>query len=196
MPLPLATDFTGSAVTEAGFKTAMTNLIDYLNNLQTVPVGAVAYFAANSVPTGWAKANGAALSRTTYAALFAAIGTTYGAGDWSTTFNIPDLRGEFLRGWDDARGVDSGRVFGSAQGSANLSHTHSTDSQGAHTHSVPIAWSFASYSSHPPDERPESGNVHAPGTSGSAGAHTHTALASGGTESRPRNVALLACIKY
>lgn len=194
MPLPLATDFTGSSVTEGGFKTAMTNLIAYLNNLQTIPVGAVAHFAANSVPTGWVKANGAALSRTTYAALFAAIGTTYGAGDGSTTFNIPDLRGEFLRGWDNARGVDSGRVFGSAQGSANLSHTHSTDSQGAHTHSVPIAWSSSNYKH--PSNQTESGNVHAAGTSGSAGAHTHTALASGDTEARPRNIAMLACIKF
>ena len=195
MPLPLATDFTGSAVTEGGFKTAMTNLIGYLNNLQTVPVGAVAYFAANSVPTGWVKANGAALSRTTYAALFAAIGTTYGAGDGTTTFKVPDLRGEFVRGFDDARGVDSGRVFGSAQDSANLSHTHSTDSQGAHTHSVPTAWSSSSYNRHASDDS-GSGNTHTTGTSGSAGAHTHTALASGGTEARPRNIAMLACIKF
>lgn len=194
MPLPLATDFTGSSVTEAGFKTAMTNLIDYLNNLQTVPVGAVAYFAANSVPSGWVKANGAALSRVTYSALFAKIGTIYGAGDGTTTFNVPDLRGEFVRGFDDARGVDSGRVFGSAQGSANLSHTHSTDSQGAHTHSVPVAWSSSNYSH--PSSSTDAGNVHASGTSGSAGAHTHTALASGGTEARPRNIAMLACIKF
>lgn len=191
MPLPLATAFTGSAVTEGGFKTAMTNLIDYLNNLQTVPVGAVAFFAANSVPSGWVKANGAALSRTTYAALFANIGTTYGAGDGTTTFNVPDLRGEFVRGFDDARGVDSGRVFGSAQGSANLSHTHTTDSRGAHTHTVTsvsgdYGWANIGSGAH------NVGTV----TTSSAGAHTHTAQASGGTEARPRNIALLACIKY
>jgi phage-related tail fiber protein len=69
----------------------------------------------NTAPTGWLKANGAAVSRTTYAALFSAIGTTFGVGDGSTTFNLPDLRGEFMRGWDDGRGVDSGRAFGSAQ---------------------------------------------------------------------------------
>lgn len=76
------------------------------------------------VPTGWLVANGQAVSRVTYAALFAAIGTTYGAGDGSTTFGIPDLRGEFLRGWDDGRGVDSGRALGSAQAQALQLHGH------------------------------------------------------------------------
>jgi microcystin-dependent protein len=77
--------------------------------------GQVAYFAVSSAPTGWLKANGALVSRTTYATLFAAVGTTFGVGDGSTTFALPDMRGEFPRGWDDGRGVDSGRVFGSAQ---------------------------------------------------------------------------------
>ena len=87
------------------------------------PVGSVYTFAGATVPTGWLKCNGALLSRTTYAALFAVIGTTYGAGDGSTTFALPDLRGEFVRGFDDARGVDSGRALGSKQGDAirNLS---------------------------------------------------------------------------
>ena len=83
-----------------------------------IPSGAVLYFAGQTAPSGWLKANGAAVSRTAYAALFAAIGTTYGAGDGSTTFNLPDLRGEFMRGWDDGRGIDRGRAFGSAQGDA------------------------------------------------------------------------------
>lgn len=83
-----------------------------------IPSGAVMYFAGQTAPTGWLKANGAAVSRSTYAALFAAIGTTYGAGDGRSTFNLPDLRGEFVRGWDDGRGIDSGRAFGSAQSDA------------------------------------------------------------------------------
>ena len=79
------------------------------------PVGSVYTFAGTAVPVGWLKCNGALLSRTTYASLFAVIGTTYGAGDGSTTFALPDLRGEFVRGADDGRGVDAGRVLGSAQ---------------------------------------------------------------------------------
>ena len=62
-------------------------------------------------PSGYLKCNGAAVSRTTYADLFAEIGTAFGAGDGSSTFNVPDFRGEFVRGWDDSRGVDSGRNF-------------------------------------------------------------------------------------
>lgn len=79
------------------------------------PAGAVLAFAGSAAPAGWLKANGALVSRTSYAALFAVIGTTYGAGDGSTTFALPDLRGEFLRGWDDGRGVDIGRGLGTWQ---------------------------------------------------------------------------------
>ncbi|THA10552.1 hypothetical protein D3M78_03135 [Rodentibacter pneumotropicus] len=79
------------------------------------PAGLVAYFARTSAPVGWLKANGAAVSRTTYAALFATIGTTFGAGDGRTTFNLPDLRGEFLRSLDDGRNIDPSRRLGSWQ---------------------------------------------------------------------------------
>ena len=84
-------------------------------NINTTPAGAVQFFAMDTAPVGWLKANGAALSRTTYANLFAAIGTRFGEGDGSTTFNLPDLRGLFLRGWDDGRGLDKNRELGSWQ---------------------------------------------------------------------------------
>ena len=64
-------------------------------------VGQVNFFATSSAPAGFLKCSGQAVSRTTYAALFTAIGTLYGVGDGSTTFNLPDLRGEFIRGLDD-----------------------------------------------------------------------------------------------
>lgn len=137
--------------------------------------GQVAMFAMSTAPTGWLKANGALVSRTTYAALFAAIGTTHGIGDGSTTFALPDARGEFLRGWDDSRGVDAGRVFGSAQAGQMPSHTHSVgDGIGSGS--------------------PTSGLNYGNGaTIGNTGA---TGGTSNGSENRPRNVALLACIKY
>lgn len=142
---------------------------------QNVPTGTVLWFAANSPPSGFLKANGAAVSRTTYAALFAVIGTTFGAGDGSTTFKLPDLRGEFLRGWDDGRGVDSGRSFGSAQADDYKSHTHGPGSgSGFWTNGSGSVMSGTAY------------NIALAGTT----------AASGGTETRPRNVALLACIKY
>lgn len=100
------------------------------------PPGMVSFFARPSLPSGWLEANGAAISRSTYAALFAAIGVTYGAGNGSSTFTLPDLRGMFLRAYDAGRGVDPGRPFASSQSSANLSHGHAgaTDSAGSHAH--------------------------------------------------------------
>lgn len=85
---------------------------------EATPSGTVAFFAMRNAPAGWLKCNGAAVSRSTYSALFAAIGTTFGAGNGSTTFNLPDLRGEFIRGFDDGRNVDGGRGLGAFQGDA------------------------------------------------------------------------------
>lgn len=163
--------------------------------------GAIDYFAMSTAPTGYLKANGAAVSRTTYAVLFAAIGTAFGAGDGSTTFNLPDLRGEFVRGWDDGRGVDSGRALGSFQASQNLSHAHaaSMTSAGAHNHTMTWNNDGAQLGA---SDNAVFGDENRYGTStmatNTAGAHTHTTTiaADGGSEARPRNVALLACIKY
>jgi len=98
--------------------------------------GMIGYFARSSAPTYWLKANGAAISRTTYANLFSVIGTMFGAGDGVNTFNLPDLRGEFIRGWDDGRGIDPGRALGGTQAGSIVSHSHtaSSDLQGAHSH--------------------------------------------------------------
>ena len=174
-----------------------------LTNAQ-VPAGAVQMFAGASVPTGWLAASGQAVSRTTYAVLFAAIGTTYGAGDGSTTFTLPDLRGEFLRGLDSSRGVDAGRTLGSAQAAAMLNHTHTgtADTQGAHTHGVNVVVggfpkTLAGFQS---DSGPTVEGSTSRISTISAGGHSHTITlgnpsTGGGAETRPRNVALLACIK-
>ncbi len=89
-----------------------------------VPSGSVFCMAVATVPSGYLECNGAAVSRTTYAALFAVIGTAYGTGDGSSTFNLPDLRGEFIRGFDNGRGVDSGRSIASSQSSQFGQHNH------------------------------------------------------------------------
>ena len=65
----------------------------------TLPAGMVMYFANATVPQGWLQCNGAVISRATYVDLFSAIGTVYGTGNGSTTFNLPDFRGQFLRAW-------------------------------------------------------------------------------------------------
>ena len=95
--------------------------------VEGVPTGSVFCLAVNTVPTGYVKCNGASYSRTgTYAALFAIIGTTYGGS--GSSFNVPDLRGEFVRGFDDSRNVDSGRNVGTAQGGQNAQHNHPASS--------------------------------------------------------------------
>ena len=89
-----------------------------------VPSGSVFCMAVATVPSGYLECNGAAVSRTTYAALFAIIGTAYGTGNGSSTFNLPDLRGEFVRGFDNGRGVDNGRSIASSQSSQFGQHNH------------------------------------------------------------------------
>lgn len=139
---------------------------------QLVPAGAVQPFAMSAAPTGWLKCDGSSVLRATYADLFTAIGTTFGSAD-GTHFTLPDLRGEFVRGYDDGKGTDSGRVFGSAQAEDLLAHTHSitvraNSGTGAHIED-------------------------ADATGGSAS--TELTGSTGGTETRPRNIALLYCIK-
>ena len=106
------------------------------------PTGTVTAFAGSVAPSGWLLCNGSAYGRTALdpspqAALFSVIGTAYGAGDGLTTFNIPDLRGVFVRGLDAGRGLDPLRVIGTQQADAIKSHNHtgvtSTESNN-HTH--------------------------------------------------------------
>jgi microcystin-dependent protein len=88
-----------------------------------LPAGVVTYTAGSTAPTGWLIANGSSVSRTTYAALFAAIGTTYGSLD-ANSFTLPDLRGYFVRGLDLGRGVDAGRALGTTQTGTVQAHQH------------------------------------------------------------------------
>lgn len=223
--------------------------------LARVPAGMVMHFAGAAAPSGWLACDGSAVARADYADLFSAIGTAYGAGDGSTTFNLPDLRGEFLRGLDSGRGVDANRTLGSAQDEAYKSHTHtgSSSNEGSHTHAGSVTVNSNGAHTHTVSGNAASngGHVHrqriyrAEGNGGdypvgfanvgtsswtstyieSAGAHTHTVsgsaasagghahtgsvsvssagahahavtvAASGGAETRPRNVAMLPCIK-
>jgi microcystin-dependent protein len=165
-----------------------------------LPAGAIMPFAMNSAPSGWLAANGSAVSRTTYAALFAAIGTTYGAGDGSTTFALPDLRGYFVRGsGTNSDGVAAG-TFGAKQADAVGPHTHSGTTEvdsPDHTHEVS-----------PSNQNTGGGGINASTgeayigtrTSGASTRHQHGFTTSSQspastTETRPRNIAMLYCIK-
>lgn len=83
-------------------------------NQVTTPAGVVSAFAGRSPPEGWLVCDGQSLLRQAYPDLYAVIGTQYGSAG-TTHFSVPDLRGEFIRGFDDGRGVDFGRPFGTAQ---------------------------------------------------------------------------------
>ncbi|MET3560725.1 hypothetical protein ABID39_001434 [Bartonella japonica] len=88
------------------------------------PAGFIGTFAMQAIPSGWLLCDGGAYSRSLYSDLFAAIGTTWGSGDGVRTFNIPDLRGMFLRGFDAGRNIDRGRSFASVQQDLIQTHKH------------------------------------------------------------------------
>ncbi len=168
-------------------------LLDASNTPRTyaeiaMPAGAVTYFASATCPAGWIEANGAVVSRATYAGLFAALGTAYGAGDGSTTFGLPDYRGEFLRSWDAGRGLDSGRAVGSVQTADQ--RTFIAQNSGPYA-SPSYTHSMSSYV-------PKDGNWSGDNLFGG-----YWSTPCGGikfawdnsSEIRPRNVALLVCLK-
>lgn len=156
------------------------NLADSVNN-PSVSTGTVVPLGGTTVPTGWLECDGSAVSRTTYANLFTAIGTTYGVGDGSTTFNLPDLRGEFIRGWDNGKGTDSGRTFGSSQTDAFQAHKHTYTTPQNYDDLVGGSGSSARISS-----TGQTTGYAADGANGTP----RTA-----SETRPRNIALMYCIK-
>jgi microcystin-dependent protein len=91
---------------------AVTSSLDYkvAKNILANPVGMISPYAGSTAPTDWQLCYGQAISRTTYSSLFAIISTTYGVGDGSTTFNVPDLRGRTIAGIDNMGGTDAGRL--------------------------------------------------------------------------------------
>lgn len=143
------------------------------------PAGTIIAHGSNARPRGgWAFCKGQTLTRTEYPRLFQAIGTIHGAPTGST-FNTPDLRGEFIRGWDEGRNVDTGRVFGSAQLDAFKSHTHRIAYQSNALNSVsPTTSQTVDWEA------------------GGAVQSTNNVQPVGDTETRPRNVALGYWIKF
>ena len=168
-----------------------------------VPPGNVQYSARTTAPTGWLVCDGGLYSRDLYPRLFAAIGTTFGSTT-ASNFRVPDLRDEFIRG---ANGVS--RPVGTTESDSFRTHTHTgtTNNAGTHSHSRGTAQfstidggtgspTFRSGSSTSGrfDANLENTNL----LTGEAGSHTHsfTTNATGGSETRPRNVALMPIIKF
>jgi len=145
-----------------------------------IPAGAVMSFAMNTAPTGWLACNGAAVSRSTYSALFSAVSTTYGAGDGSTTFNLPDLRGYFVRGSGTNSDGTAAGTFGAKQADALKTHTHPYEKN---VNTLNAAFGATAY------------NQVWNGFNGN-GSNTGNPSTGTSTETRPKNIAMLYCIKF
>lgn len=150
--------------------------------------GTVIEWRSETLPEGYVENDGATLSRSAYRRIFAAFGTTHGAGDGATTFGMPDDRGEFKRGWDHGRGVDAERSISAHQGDATaLNGLYLTlqRSAGGTSTSMPYV---------------NSGNNSLPfNANGSSSAYqietSSTGIASNDTETRPRNNAVIYLTK-
>ena len=200
-------NITVGTVTATSFKTstASTGFLKADGNVDTntyitqaVPVGAVFHFAASTAPTGYLKANGDHIPNgvgevqgvtANFSALYEILGNTYGLHQ--DFRKLPDLRGEFIRGWNDGKATDSGRVFGSPQDDAFQNIVGVLGNM----------WGFEGDGTSGALSSIISGSSNQPGTGGNLSrAVSFNAANSIGartaTETRPRNIALLACIKY
>ena len=170
----------------AAFKSALDALVAL-----AVPPGTMCAFGRNTAPAGWLECDGTAVSRATYAALFVVVGTTYGVGDGSTTFNLPDARGRVLRGWDHGAGRDPARAFGSAQddalqnitgsfGATSSDVTSIADGTGAFVHNGPTSAQLGADA-----KAPEAGFTF----------DASRVVKTDPNETRMKNLAVMVCIK-
>jgi len=198
-----------------------TNWTALLDSNSGLPPGAIMAFGGSSVPSGWFLCDGSAVSRTTYSNLFAAISINWGTGDGINTFNLPDLRGRFLRGMDGGVGNDPDAATRTALLGGNTGDNVGSYQDDAT--SLPSGTSFTGTSSgstsfdgihiHTVDEAAIAGNgantiatnfftMTSSLNTNSAGSHSHTTsgnitVTSGGdAESRPINASVKYIIKY
>lgn len=173
-----------------------------INNIVGVPTGTIIAFPANAVPNGFLKCNGAQVSRNSYTTLFSVIGSTYGNGNNYNTFNLPDLRGEFIRGWDDGRGVDNNRNLGYHQGESTKRHYHGTgkfeQTVNDDWYAILGNWDGTHRARWVPGESGFNSTKNISGGSNSRLTRTTEAqyITAANSETRPRNYAMLFCIKY
>ena len=157
------------------------------NVAKAAPAGAIIAYTAETAPTGWVECNGAAISRTTYATLYAIIGTRFGTGDGSTTFNLPDFRGQFLRGWAHGQTTDPDAASRTSSGDGTTGDhvgTKQADDIKSHRHT-------AGYGSQTRNEMYGSGGLCGDPSS----TQTYTGY-HGNNETRPLNINVMWCIKY
>jgi hypothetical protein len=206
-----ASKIAANAVTTAKIATGAVT-IDKLSNSAAsgfgfTPVGTVIWYAGSTAPTGYIKCNGDSIANGT--------GTTQGVtADFSALYavvgaNVPDLRGEFIRGLDDSRGIDTSRSIRSSQNDQNKLHNHSVSATSTptltdpgHTHQARVGTSGTG-GGNISDRDSQSPGTYVDNQISNVGTGISVSVATsisennnGGSEARPRNVALLACIKY
>ncbi len=187
---------TSSAVTptELGYVSGVTSAIQTQINAisaTTVPSGQISMYGGSSAPSGYLLCDGSAVSRTTYAALFTAISTTFGVGDGSTTFNVPDIRGIFVRGagthgtLTNANGTAFSGTLGTQQNDKMQGHAHSGNFpqvNGSHVNDAGTGTLYGTGSTN----SASIGNPSADGANGTPRT---------GTETNPANISLTYIIK-
>ena len=191
-PAKLSNDYMGfwAKIDIAGLLAALEPRINALWAVNSSRIGVIRPFAHGTVPASWLECNGAEVSRTTYATLFGKIGTAFGPGNGTTTFNLPDLREKVIKGLDDGRGIDTGRVLGSSQAATVPAHTHTASSATAGAHSHTGTSDAGGVHNHAADDSAAFNHTHTfsgttanhsashthtwSATTNSTGAHTHT----------------------
>lgn len=164
-----------------------------------LPPGMVAAFVMKTPPQGWLACDGSFVSQTAYARLFAVIGTMYGSNQNNRTFRLPDLRGEFVRGWDNSRDIDKGRILGSGQEDALQNMTGQIIAQvdiiDTFDVFVEATGVFRQEVNYQTQKRPLTQEKDISGASPRV-TFDASRMARTAKETRPRNIALLYCIKY
>lgn len=166
-------------------------LTNALAGIKLVPAGTISHFAGSTAPDGYLVCDGRSIITTSYPDLFSAIGYTYGGG--GTSFNVPNLLGEFIRGWDAGRGVDAGRNLGSFQNQDFASHAHNVDTLFGQIDDRGGAATDRNGNSFQPYNQWSDDNDADTGAPVFFATRTYGA---GGSETRPRNIALLPIIKF
>ncbi len=190
-----------TTLAEYGITDAYTKSVTYtkaeiealLKNMSALPVGAMVPFPKGTVPAGFLEVDGSVQSAATYPDLAAYLGTTFNTGgEGAGNFRLPESRGEFLRGWDHGRGVDAGRTLGSSQTDA-LQNITGESSTFPNAFSAPLS-SLGAFRTNARGNLP-------PGLS-NGGTWTSSSIdfdasrvARTSTETRPRNLAVMWCIK-
>lgn len=160
---------------------------EYVDSREYVPAGVITQWPRETPPAGWLELDGSLLSRSSYAALYAVLGTRYGAGDGSTTFALPDMRGRFVRAWDHGAGRDPDAATRTNRGDGQTGDAVGTLQTGqiqSHAHTITGSLGLGT---------DIGGTIQRDGNSAE---WTDDGAAAGGNETRPLNIAAMYIIKY